>query len=116
MVKYIKLLRQTDFTIPLQLPNDLGIRRLYDGLMKGTHDAFGDHKSPFPVNVPWDLQSAVVSLAAAATNELPDNLLMTLLLGAEDQATLNRFFEEVFHRYKERVEKWCYKFARNRER
>ena len=85
-------------------------------IMNGTHDAFGDHASPLLENVRWDLQSAVVGLAATAASELPDNLLMTLLLAAVDQATFNSFFEEVFDRYKERVEKWCYKVAKNRER
>src|SRR5579859_5707788 len=84
--------------------------------MNGTHDAFGDDKSLFPVNVQWDLQSAIMGLAVTSADKLPDNLLMTLLLAAVDQATFNSFFEEVFHRYKERVEKWCFKVARNRER
>jgi RNA polymerase sigma-70 factor (ECF subfamily) len=113
MYKYITLPRQNGFH------NSVTTSRrsaLYDGLMKVTHDAFGDHKSPFPEDVRWDVQSAVVGLAATEANELPDNLLMTLLLSAEDQATFNRFFEEVFRRYKERVEKWCYKVAKNRER
>lgn len=81
-----------------------------------SRDAFGDHKSPFPENANWDLQSAIVGLAATSADTLPDTLLMTLLRVAVDQATFNIFFEEVFHRYKERVEKWCYKIARNRER
>jgi RNA polymerase sigma factor (sigma-70 family) len=115
MHQHIKLLKRKDFTIPLQLPNDLKMRRLYDGLMKGTHDALDDHESPLLKSVQWDLQSAVVGLAAAAANDLPDDLLMTLLLAAVDQASFNNLFEAVYERYKERVEKWCYKFAGNRE-
>jgi RNA polymerase sigma-70 factor (ECF subfamily) len=108
--------RKLVFTISLQGLNQLHVSPLYDGIMKVTLDHSGDHATPLAEDVKWDLQSALVALAATAASELPDSLLMTLLAAAVDQATFNMLFEEVFDRYKERVEKWCYKVAKNRER
>jgi RNA polymerase sigma-70 factor (ECF subfamily) len=64
----------------------------------------------------WDFQSALGALAATAARDIPDHLLMTLLAAAVDRETLNRLFQEVFDRYHERVERWCYRVTRNKDR
>lgn len=64
----------------------------------------------------WDVQTAVAALAATAPKDLPDDFLMTLLVSTLDEQTFNRLFEEVFDRYRTRVERWCYGVTRNRER
>jgi RNA polymerase sigma-70 factor (ECF subfamily) len=64
----------------------------------------------------WDFQSALGALAATTARDIPDRLLMTLLSAAVDRETLNRLFQEVFDRYHERVERWCYRVTRNRDR
>lgn len=64
----------------------------------------------------WEFHNAVGALAATTAADLPDRLLMTLLASAEDPETLNRLFQEVFDRYKERVGRWCYRVTRNRDR
>lgn len=69
-----------------------------------------------PATLQWDVQTAVAALAADAPKDLPDDLLMTLLVTAVDERTFNRLFEEVFDRYNARVERWCYRVTRNRER
>jgi RNA polymerase sigma-70 factor, ECF subfamily len=66
--------------------------------------------------VGWDFQSALSALAATAARDIPDHLLMTLLAAAVDRETLNRLFQEVFDRYHERVERWCYRVTRNKDR
>jgi RNA polymerase sigma factor (sigma-70 family) len=66
--------------------------------------------------VGWDFQSALGALAATAARDIPDHLLMTLLAAAVDRETLNRLFQEVFDRYHERVERWCYRVTRNKDR
>ncbi|MCU1259215.1 MAG: polymerase, sigma-24 subunit, subfamily [Bryobacterales bacterium] len=64
----------------------------------------------------WDVQTAVAALAATAPKDLPDDFLMTLLVTTMDDQIFNRLFEEVFDRYRTRVERWCYGVTRNRER
>lgn len=64
----------------------------------------------------WEFQSAVGALAAATPEELPDRLIMVLLASAADRQTFNRLFEEIFRRYNQRVEAWCYKLTKDRER
>lgn len=67
-------------------------------------------------HVGWDFQSALGALAATAARDIPDHLLITLLAAAIDRETLDRLFQEVFDRYHERVERWCYRVTRNRDR
>lgn len=64
----------------------------------------------------WEFQSAVGALAAATPEELPDRLIMALLASAANRQTFNRLFEEVFRRYNRRVEAWCYKLTRDKDR
>jgi RNA polymerase sigma-70 factor (ECF subfamily) len=63
-----------------------------------------------------DVQTAVAAFAATAPKDLPDDFLMTLLVTTVDKPTFNRLFEEVFDRYRIRVERWCHGVTRNRER
>jgi RNA polymerase sigma factor (sigma-70 family) len=64
----------------------------------------------------WDFQSALGALAATAARDIPDRLLMTLLADATDRESLNCLFQEVFDRYRVRVERWCYRVTRNKDR
>jgi RNA polymerase sigma-70 factor (ECF subfamily) len=64
----------------------------------------------------WDFQSALGALAATTARDIPDRLLMTLLAAATDRETLNCLFQEVFERYHGRVERWCFRVTRNKDR
>jgi len=47
--------------------------------------------------------------------EISDEALVLALRGATEQQSIDRLFEEVFHRYHARVVNWCYAVARDRE-
>jgi RNA polymerase sigma-70 factor, ECF subfamily len=79
-------------------------------------EAISEQKEQRCEGAGWDFQSALGALAATAAHDIPDHLLMTLLASAVDRETLNRLFQEVFDRYHGRVERWCCRFTRNKDR
>jgi RNA polymerase sigma-70 factor (ECF subfamily) len=57
----------------------------------------------------------VPRLAASEPQHLTDEALVLSLRTASEPQTVDRLFEEIFHRYHARVVSWCYAVARNRE-
>ena len=78
---------RADFTIQLQLRNDFRPGQIYDDLM-----------------------------AFTGLDSCTDELLMSRLAVAADREAFDRLFAEIFHRYRERVGRWCYRVTKSQDR
>lgn len=54
-------------------------------------------------------------MRSTALNELSDEALVFALRDAADPGSLNRYFEEIYHRYHARVVGWCYAVTKDHE-
>jgi len=68
-----------------------------------------------PVESTGRLES-VGAIAVNGAGELPDMLLMKLLVETADPRAFNILFEEIFDRYHEKVRTWCYRVTKNQDR
>lgn len=78
---------RVDFTIQLQVRNDFRPSQIYYDLM-----------------------------AFTALDSCTDELLMSHLAVAADREAFDRLFAEIFHRYKDRVGRWCYRVTKSEDR